>query len=609
MAYILSGQNVCKSFGGRPLFTDITIGISDGERLGLLGPNGAGKSTLLRILAGLETVDSGNVSARRSLRLAYLAQDPVFPEGLSVEDVLNEALLEQPLDEIERSVRVSSMISRVRFPDSTQAAAKLSGGWRKRLAIARELIREPDLLLMDEPTNHLDLEGIRWLEELLKTAPFAFVMVSHDRYFLENVTNRVVELNRAYPEGYFSSSGNYSDFLTHREEFLQGQLHHQEALESRARREVDWLRSNAQARSTKQQARIRDAGKLLDNLAEVRFRNSQNKSANVQFNASGRKTRDLITTKGLCKSLGGRPLFKDVDLSLSPRTRLGLLGANGSGKTTLLRVLAGEIEPDAGEIRRAEGLRVVYFDQNRQQLERSTPLKEALSPTGDTVIYRGASVHVVAWAKRFLFRTEQLELPVGLLSGGEQARVLMAQMMLQPADLLILDEPTNDLDIPTLEVLEESLNDFAGALVLVTHDRYLLDRVTTEVLALDAKGGNYLLADYRQWEDLEDRMEAQAQQPAARAAAAKAAAAKAASAPAVALTTAERRELGDMDAKIEAAEAEVERLQQRMSDPGVVADHVKLQECWDQVLAAQAKSAALYARWEELEAKKAQSGR
>jgi len=594
---LLNGQDLSKSYGGRPLFTDITFGIDEGERLGLLGPNGAGKSTLLKLMAGEEKPDRGILAARRGLRLGYLPQEDVFPPDATVESVLVEALAGGGADETERAIRIEIMLGQTGFSDRTQNVQTLSGGWRKRLALARELIREPDLLLMDEPTNHLDLEGILWLEQILQSAPFAYLVVTHDRYFLQNVTNRIVELNGAYAEGYLSVKGNYSDFLERRADYLAAQAHQQQALASQVRREIEWLRQGAQARSTKEYSRIKAAGKLMGELAEVKFRNAQGKTADIDFSATGRKTRELLLAKGIEKSLGGRTLFRGLDVLLGPGAKLGLLGPNGSGKTSLLRVLTDELAPDRGTVKRADDLRIVYFDQKREHLDPQLPLREALAPNGDAVVYRGAQMHVAAWAKRFLFRTDQLPMSVGNLSGGEQARVLIARLMLEPADLLILDEPTNNLDIPTLEILEESLSDFPGALVLVTHDRFMMDRLCTEILALDGKGGARFFADYHQWEGFQER---QGEAPPAR---------EAAKAPppkreASALSTSERRELGRMEEKIETAEQELATLQARMADPAVAADHVKLQECWSSVQAAQARVAELYARWEELEAKK-----
>ena len=596
MAVLLSCAALTKSYGLRPLFKDISLGVSDNEKMGLIGPNGAGKSTLLRIFVGLEKPDSGTVSARRGLRTEYIAQEDRFPAGATVESVLTEALSGEHLDDIERDVRMEVALGKVGFERRDQVVDTLSGGWKKRLSLARALVQDAELLFIDEPTNHLDLEGVLWLEELLKEAQFAFVLISHDRVFLENVTNRVVELHPAYAEGYLSVNGTYSDFLVQREEYLAAQAHREDALQTQVKREIEWLQRGAQARSTKAQGRIQQAGQMIEELAELKFRNAQGKTAGVDFTASGRQTRDLIVAKDLGKTLGGRTLFSHLDLTLAPGTRLGLIGPNGSGKTTLIKLLTGEVSPDSGTIKRAEGLRVVLFDQARQQLDKTLSLRDALSPNSDTVTYRGNPMHVSGWAKRFLFKTEQLHTPIRVLSGGEQARILIANLMLQPADMLILDEPTNDLDIPTLEVLEDSLLSFPGALVLVTHDRYLLDRVSTDLLALDGRGGTAHFTGLAQWEA--------AQKPPPAVVLAAVVRPKAPTPAPNRLSTSERRELGQMEAKIEAAEEAVAALERQLEDPAVASNAVLLQEVWNALPAARDQVSVLYARWEELEAKR-----
>jgi len=601
MAPLLNCDTISKWYGTRTLFRGISLGIGEGERLGLIGPNGSGKSTLLRILAGEEEPDEGVVTARRGLRLGMAPQVDVFPESGTVESVLLHALADSPLDSHERQVRADVMIGKMEFSDASQPAAALSGGWRKRLALGRALITEPEVLLLDEPTNHLDLEGILWLEQLLLEAQFACILVSHDRYLLERAATRVVEISRAYPDGFFNAEGRYSDFLLKREEFLQGQQSRQQALESMARREAAWLRRGARARTTKAKGRIEDAAELMAELAETRERNAQNRAVQIDFTASGRRTKKLLTVKGLEKSLGGRTLFRGLDLELPAGMRLGLLGPNGSGRTTLLRLLAGELELDHGTVWHAEDLRIVTFEQHRAPLDPRLTLRQALAPTGDQVDYRGQSIHVTGWAKRFLFTPEQLPLPVGELSGGEQARIYIAELMRQPADILILDEPTNDLDIPSLEVLEASLADFPGTLVLVTHDRYLLDRLCTGLLALNGDGTATPYADYAQWERAKTAREA-APRPAP---------AKPAPKPtpppapknAKALTWREERELEAMEATIQAAEADVAAALRAMRDPAIIADHQLLHDWSLKHHAAEERVDALYARWQELEEK------
>jgi ATP-binding cassette subfamily F protein uup len=404
----------------------------------------------------------------------------------------------------------------------------------------------------------------------------------------------MAEINPMYPGGVFRARGNYSEFLLKREEFLNAQAKHQESLANKVRREVEWLRRGPKARTTKSKARIQAAGRMMEELSAVETRTAS-AAAGIDFTATGRQTKKLFTAKSVAKSIGGRTLFEDIDLALARGTRLGLVGPNGAGKTTLLRIVAGELQPDGGEIERAEGLRIVYFDQHREQLEFDIPLRRALCPHGDHVIYRDRPLHVAGWASRFLFRREQLDLPVAQLSGGERARVAIARLMLEPADLLLLDEPTNDLDIPTLEVLEESLLEFPGALVLVTHDRYLLDRISTIVLALGQAPGAY--ADYSQWEQARSATVRPAEKPN-----------QDATRPPTnesrkKLSYLEAREWATIEARIEQAEADLAASQAALQDPEVTRDPRQLRDTYERLQLAQQEVDGLYERWADLDRK------
>src|SRR2546425_575737 len=486
MPPIINAQGISKKYGVSPLFENISFTVSERDRIGLIGPNGSGKSTLLQILEGRIKPDGGDVAIRKRMRLAYVPQEPEFAPGATVRSVVGNAL------------SMPEVLGRAGFTDFDTPASSLSGGWRKRLAIAEGLVQAPDILLLDEPTNHLDLAGIKWLETVLQTAPFACVVVSHDRYLLENVATEVVEINRIYDDGLLRVKGNYGAFLEAKEEYLHAQSKHQESLENRVHNEIEWLRRGAKARTRKSKARIDTAQELIVELADLNSRTRVNTAA-IDFSATERRTKQLIELENLEYAIGERTLFRGINLTIRPGTRVGLVGPNGSGKTTILRLVRGELGPTAGKIRRADNLRIVYFDQNRA-LDPNIMLKRALAPDADSVVYQDRVIHVASWASRFLFSSESLNQPVGRLSGGERARILIAQLMLQPADVLLLDEPTNDLDIPTLEILEESLLEFRGAMILVTHDRFMMDRVSTVVVGLDGLGGAERFADYLQWE-------------------------------------------------------------------------------------------------------------
>jgi len=592
---LLSCEAISKAYNAQPLFTRLSFGLCEGDRVGLVGPNGSGKSTLLKVLAGVEAPDSGTRSVRRLASVGYVPQEPEFPPAHTVEEVLQEALVTDKQEEFEKTTRIAVSLGRAGFTDFHQPVAALSGGWKKRLAIARELVKAPTVLLLDEPTNHLDVEGILWLEQFLQVEPLASLVISHDRYFLEHVATRMLELNRAYPEGLFETEGRYSDFLEKREEALRAQTVYQASLANTVRREMAWLRQGAKARTTKAHARVKEAGRLKQDLEDLKTRTEQ-RTAGIEFTSSDRQSKKLLVARQLTKAFGPKPILKGIDLTLTAGMRLGLLGPNGSGKTTLLRLLAGITAPDGGELEQAKDLRVVYFEQNRAALDPDLSVRRTLVPQGDMLSYRGQSIHVASWAKQVLFRTDQLETPVHQLSGGEQARLLIARLMLQPADLLLLDEPTNDLDIPTLEVLEESLVDFPGTLVLVTHDRLLLERVSTLILALDGTGPGVFFADYGQWEAARKR-----ETPESRSSTPKPP--RRDTQRGTRRSSLEQREWEQMEQKILAAEEVLAASQRALDNPAAASDPVAVQDCYAAWEAARMAVETLYARWAELEEK------
>ena len=606
MPPIINAQGISKSFGANPLFQDVSFTVSEGDRIGLIGPNGSGKSTLLRILAGDVSPDSGEIAVRKRIRLSYVEQDSTFKSGDTIRSVARSAMERAAVPESDRGTRFAETLGRAGFEELDAEASALSGGWQKRLAIVEAVVQSPDILLLDEPTNHLDLAGIEWLEALLQAAAFACVVVSHDRYFLENVATSMTELNRTYPDGLLRVEGSYSRFLEKKEEFLHAQSKRQEALENLVHKEIEWLRRGAKARTRKSKARIDKAGELMGELADLNTR-SRSGTAQIDFSATDRKTKRLIELTDVSCEMGGRTLFTGLNCVITAGMRVGLVGPNGSGKTSLLRLLLGESAPASGEIRRADWLRIVYFDQ-RRELDPDVTLRRALAPEGDSVIYQDRLIHVASWAAKFLFAGEQLNQPVGRLSGGERARVLIAQLMLQPADVLLLDEPTNDLDIPTLDILEESLLEFRGSLVLVTHDRYMLDRVSTVVLGLDGQGGAGLFADYSQWESWLEERQQMAQQVAkndARPAGQPTDRAENRPSPGKKkLSYLEAREYDSIEKRVADAEHVLQAKRVQLEDPEIVSDSERLVTAHAEMEEAQEKVDTLYARWAELEKKK-----
>ena len=632
MPPILNAQSVTKQFGATPLFRNISLTVEDGDRIGLIGPNGAGKSTLLAVLAGQVEPDSGELAVRKRARAAYVPQDSRFAPGITIRQVLERALAAAHVSEDEREGRLRELTGRAGFADLNAEAAALSGGWRKRLAIIEALVCEPEVMLLDEPTNHLDLAGIEWLEGLLTSSSFAAVTVSHDRYFLESTSSEIIELNRVFADGLLRVKGNFSRFLEEKQAYLESQNRQQESLRNRVRTEIEWLRRGPKARTTKSKARIDTANAMIGQLAEMDMRTSVG-TVGIDFDASQRKTKRLVEFSGVaCDVPGGeqsgddgskesgtalpkRRLFSGLDFILTAGMKVGLVGPNGSGKTTFLRLLRGEIEPAEGSIRRAETLRLVYFSQMRE-LDDSLTLRRALAPESDGLIYQGRPIHVASWAARFLFTSEQLNQPVRNLSGGERARVLIARLMLEPADVLLLDEPTNDLDIPTLEILEENLLDFPGALVLVTHDRYLLNRVASTVLGLDGRGHTGRFADYAQWEDwieeqdgIEEGVTEKARSvrrpdgssPAQRTGSETASG----SAAKRRLSYLEAREFDTIEKRVEESDARLANAHARVEHPEIATNAAALQEVLLELDRAQHENDTLYARWAELTEKSA----
>jgi len=607
MAILVTARNLGKSFSSRPLFEGVGFTLGEGERIGLIGPNGAGKTTLLRILAGVDSPDQGELAPRRGLRVGHVAQVPEFHPGQTV----REAVLEPAAGIVDADhrwqseARADELIARLDLsgPQAGADAAvdHLSGGWRKRVALARELVREPELLLLDEPTNHLDVESILWLESFLAQAPFATVTVTHDRLFLQRISNRILELDPRNEGGLLSVDGDYATFLERKEDLLAAQERRETTMRNTLRRETEWLRRGAKARSTKQQARIQRAEALTGVVEELSVRNVTG-TAGLDFGSAGRQPKRLVEAKGISKAYAGKTIFQGIDLFLGPGSRLGLIGKNGCGKSTLLRVLVGQESPDTGEVLRADNLKVAYFEQQRESLDPAVTVIDTLCPGGDQVDFRGTWVHVNGYLSRFLFRAEQGKLRVGQLSGGEQSRLALARLMLRPANVLVLDEPTNDLDLATLDVLEDTLINFDGAVLLVSHDRYFLDRTTTSLLAFSDRPGAEVthLVGLSQWEAwyAAERESLAAAGERDRPTSSR----NQAAAPKRKLSYKDQRDFDTIEARIAKAEAGLAALEAEQASPELASNAGRLVELIGQVESARAEVDALYARWSELEA-------
>lgn len=606
MSQLFSFKDVSKTYGDDTLFSSLTVDFKSGEQLGLIGMNGSGKSTFLKLIAGLTEPDEGSMITAPGLNIVYIPQEDEFEPEQSVENILFKAARRRSLDEKECHKTVMAALGKAGFDNPAQVTENLSGGWKKKLAVTKAICQRPDLLLMDEPTNHLDINGILWLEEILKTAPFSFILVSHDRSFLENCCANVMEIGRYYPGGFFKIQGQYQKFEKERKKFLDAQARQQASLASKMRREDEWLRQGAKARSTKAKYRIEQAENLRDRLNTIKERNRETAQIDLDFNATGRQTKKLIQIFNLKQEADERILFRDISFELGPKACLGVVGPNGSGKSTFLSILAKEKKPDEGKVIWAENLKIALYDQTRSALNPEAALKEALNPAGgDSVNYKGNTVHIVTWAKRFLFMPDQLDMKVRKLSGGEKARVLLANIMLSPCDILLLDEPTNDLDIMSLEVLEQNIQQFPGAVILVSHDRYLMNRVCDSILYLDPDRSDRDSAPmfFRNFDQILNYKTDLKKTP-SRDSVKKEKEVSDSRPSRVAFTYKEKYELEHIEEKISDQEKTVASLSDQIQDPATINDPARMQECCTKLEKEQNRLDFLYERWEYLENKK-----
>jgi len=623
---LISYRNLTVSFGGPLLLDDAGITIDKKERICLLGRNGEGKSTLLRILAGQVDPDKGESERLPDFRVAKLDQEiPVGVEGTVFDlvarglgpeaDLLREynqatqQLAEQPDDsalsaEVDRlqgeldltdgwslDHRVASVIDRVGLsPD--ESFDTLSGGNKSRAMLARALVGEPHLLILDEPTNHLDFAGIRWLEEFLKKGDFAVLFVSHDRAFLRALSTRILELDRGKLTSW---TCGYEKFLERKAEVLAAEEKNNAVFDKKLAEEEVWIRKGIQARRTRNEGRVRALFKLRNERSERRELQGKVNLSTNQAQASGRK---VITIKNLNYSWGKNPIVTDFSATIWRGDKIGVVGLNGSGKSTLLQLFLKQLEPNSGTVEHGTKLEVAYFDQLKEKIKEDLSVAENVAPNGDFVMINGNRKHILAYLRDFLFLPETARAPARKLSGGERARLLLAKLFLQPANLLILDEPTNDLDVETIELLEERLLDYDGTLLLVSHDRDFLDNVVTATITLDGKGAvtEYAggCADWLERMSAPKRTKTRSQEPAP---------APVEEPPKRKLLNKEREALKELPRKIERMEAERDRITSAMQSPDYyrnadndpLGDQAKLEELETSI-------AQDFERWEELEA-------
>ncbi len=619
------------AYGHWPLLDGASLVIDKGERVGLIGRNGAGKSSLLKLVAGDTAPDAGEVWRKPGLRLAFVAQEPAFQPGHSVFEAVAEgagpargllaayhaaahaagsgeadalAELERLSHELEvhdvwrLNSRVEETIARLGL-DADALVETLSGGTKKRVALARALASEPELLLLDEPTNHLDFTAIEWLEGLLAEFPGALLFITHDRAFLDRVANRIVELDRGQLRQY---PGNFTAYQAKKAEQLEVEAAQNRKFDKFWKQEEVWIRKGIEARRTRNEGRVRRLEALRRERSARRERLG---SVGFALDAGERSGKLIAEFEHVSHGYGGRALIRDFSTRVLRGDKLGLIGPNGAGKTTLIKLILGEIEPDEGRIKRGTRQEVAYFDQFRNQLDDDATLIDTISPGSDYVDIGGQKKHVIGYLEEFLFPGERARAKVSALSGGERNRLLLARLFARPANVLVLDEPTNDLDIDTLELLEQLLQDYPGTVILVSHDRAFLDNVVTQSIVFAGDGrlleipGGY--ADWLAW---------RARVPVEPAPAAKTPAKPAAQAAApkpkkAGLGYKEQKELEALPGRIADLEREQAEIAGKMADPAVYADHVRSAELHGRAAAIEESLLELLARWEELEAKAA----
>jgi ATP-binding cassette subfamily F protein uup len=587
---LCSVQSLTIGFGGPPLLDGVSFTLDAGERVCLVGRNGEGKSTLIRILAGEETPDNGTMAFSSGVRVAQLTQ--VFPSGLpgTVRDVV-ESGIHGDVHDPDAQLHIEKALSQLDL-DPDAVFELLSGGQKRRTLLAKALVSEPDILLLDEPTNHMDVEGIQHLERLLPRFPGAVLFVTHDRHFLRSVATRILELDRGSLRDW---DCGYDKFLQRREDVLAAEEKQQALFDKRLAEEERWIRQGIKARRTRNEGRVRALKKMRNERSQRRERTG---TATLQMQEAERSGRKVIEAKGLCMDFGGEPLIADFSTRIMRGDKIGFIGPNGSGKTTLLNILLDKLKPVAGEVEHGTQLDITFFDQHREILDEEKSLMDNVGDGSDFILFEGQRRHVISYLEDFLFPPSRSRTPVKVLSGGERNRLLLAKMFTKPGNVLVMDEPTNDLDIETLELLESLLVNYTGTLLLVSHDREFLDNVVTSTIAYEGKGKwKEYPGGYADW--LIQRKVPEVKKETSSAPTAVSSKNKTNLKP---LNGKEKREWQELPAKIESLEAELEALGQQMSLP----EFYQLPEperngVLKRSEAIPGEMDKLFGRWEELE--------
>ncbi|MCW2246517.1 ATP-binding cassette subfamily F protein uup [Azospirillum fermentarium] len=595
-APIVALQGVSVTFGGRPLFEGLDLAVSRGDKACLVGRNGSGKSTLMKVLSGEIAADGGDRFVQPGSRIAYLPQEPDFSRFATVHDYVAAGL---PAPEQDEAHRVDAVLDRLQLPGHLSPTT-LSGGEARRAALARALVGDPDVLLLDEPTNHLDLPTIQWLEEELAAYRGGLLLISHDRAFLNRLAKRTLWLDRGALR---PSDRPFKDFEAWQQEVFEADEAAAHKLDRKIEGEMKWLREGISARRTRNMGRVRALLQLRTDRAERIKGGQQAKLAVAEAERSGRM---VIEAEDVSKTFqtdeGPKPIVKGFTTRILRGDRIGLIGPNGAGKTTLLKILTGQIAPDSGTIKLGTNLETITFDQRREGLDPDDTIRRVLCPHGgDKVMVNGNPRHVAGYIKDFLFDTRQLDSPVKALSGGERNRLLLARMFARPSNLMILDEPTNDLDIDTLDLLEEVLSDYQGTLLLVSHDRDFLDRLVTSTIAVE---GNGVVAEYAGgYSDyLLQRPAPEAAKPAAAPRAKPADTAPAAPKPRGKLSYKDQRELDELPARMDTLGKEIAALETELADPALFTRNpARFEKAGTTLHEKQTALEAAEERWLELE--------